>query len=168
MGKIVYYAVGPISSVMFPLISSRANSGTPYLLPLLGSLSMVLGIGSIISFVFFMFPKVIFSILFAGKYLTVTSYLGPYSLFMILFSVNSVLTYFLLSVSYYKPMPLLFTISMLQGGLLILFHNSIDQFIWINIFVSLLYFTAASFFVWQKEKKVLTHILLKNIHRNMI
>ncbi len=154
LGKIVFYAVGPIISVMFPLISSRASNGTPYILPLLGSLVMSLGVGSIIVFGFFMFPELILKILFAGKYSETAPYLGPYAFYMILFSIDSLLTYFLLSVSHYRPMPVLFIISLLQGGLIILFHNSISQLIWVNIFVAAFYLLIVSGFVIRKERHV--------------
>lgn len=150
LGKVVFYAVGPVISVMFPLISSRASSGEPYLLPLLGSLVMSLGTGSVIVFTFFMFPEFILKTLFAGKYPETVPYLGSYAFFMILYSLNAILTYFLLSISYYRPMWLLFCLSLLQGILIILFHSSIGQLIWINVSVSLLYFMVVSGLVCQR------------------
>lgn len=150
LGKVVFYAVGPIVSVMFPLISSRASNGEPYLLPLLGSLVMSLGVGSVIIFIFFMFPEFILKTLFAGKYPETAPYLGSYAFFMILYSLNAILTYFLLSISYYRPMWLLFCLSLFQGILIILFHGSISQLIWINVSVSLLYFVVVSGLVCQR------------------
>jgi O-antigen/teichoic acid export membrane protein len=144
LGKIIYYALGPVISVMFPLISARAANGTSYILPLLGSLAMVFGVGSLIGFVFFMFPVFILNILFGGRYLNAAFYLGPYCLFMTIFSINSVLTHFLLSVSYFRPMGLLFSLSVFAGILMILFHGSIGQLIWINVSVSFLYFVVVS------------------------
>lgn len=154
LGKIVFYGVGPIIAVMFPLVSSRASSGRSYIIPMLGSLAATFGIGSVITFVFFMAPKLILGLLFAGKYLVVAPYLGPYAFFMILFSADSILTYFLLSVSYYRPMGLLFLISLLQGSLIILFHGSIAALIWINILVAAFYLLVASGFVIHKERYV--------------
>lgn len=144
LGKIIYYAVGPVIAVMFPLISARATNGTSYILPLLGSLAMVFGIGSFLVFFFFVFPGFILATLFGGKYLNIASYLGPYSFFMMIFSINSILTYFLLSVSYLRPMFLLFCISLLSGILIFFFHNSPGQLIWINVSVSLVYFVVVS------------------------
>ena len=168
VGKIIYYLIGPIISVMFPLVSGRAGNGTPYIMPLLGTLVFALGISSLLIFTYFLFPGLILSILYGGRYAGAIPYMGIFSFFITLLSVNSILTYFLLSISSGKPIYFLFLISLLQSVFIFFIHNSIREIIWINIFVSLLYFTAASFFVWQKEKKVLTHILLKNIHRNMI
>lgn len=160
LGKIVYFAVGPVISVSFPLISSRAGNSKTYMLPLLGSLAMVLGVGSLISFILFMFPELILKIIFAGKYLDVAPYLGPYSFFMVVFSVNSVLTYFLLSVSYFRWMWLLLGISILQGLLIILFHSSINQLIWVNVSVSLVYFVVVSSLVIKKECQNTNFLLL--------
>lgn len=151
IGKIVFYAVGPVISVMFPLISSRASNGTAYILPLLGTLAISFGLGSLIVFSFFMFPQLILGILFAGKYLSVAPYLGPYAFYMIIFSADAILTYFLLSISYYRPMLVLFIISLLQSGLIFLFHSSLSQLIWVNIFVSFIYLLVVSGFVIKKE-----------------
>ena len=144
LGKIIYYAIGPVISVMFPLISARAANGTSHVLPLLGSLAMVFGVGSLIGFIFIMFPVFILNTLFDGKYLNGASYLGTYSLFMTIFSINSVLTHFLLAISYFRPMWLLFCLSAFAGILMILFHGSISQLIWINVSVSFLYFVVVS------------------------
>ncbi len=151
IGKIAYYAVGPIIAVMFPLISFRASHGTSYRLPLLGTLAVSFGVGSLIIFSFFMFPKFILEILFVGKYSEVAPYLGPYAFYMILFSADSILTHFLLSISYYRPILMLFGISLLQSGLIFLFHSSINQLIWINIFVSFFYLVVVSGLVIKKE-----------------
>ncbi len=169
LGKIVYFAAGPVISVMFPLISSRAVSGKSYFLPLLGSLVMILGIGCIVSFIFWAFPGQLMALLFAGKYADAASYLGLYSFFMILFSVNSALTLFLVSVSYFRHMWLLFCVSMLQGIFIILFHSSISQVIWVNISVSFLYFVVVSSLVIKKEwRTVLKHINSRLLFRRIV
>jgi O-antigen/teichoic acid export membrane protein len=168
VGKIIFYAVGPIISVMFPLISSRAESGTPYILPLLGTLVMALGISSILIFIYFLFPGLILGILYGSKYNGAIPYMGIFSFFVTLFTINSILTHFLLSVSYYRPIYILFVISLFQSIFIFFIHNSITSVIWINIFVSLLYLFIVSFFVWQKEKVLLKRILIQNILKNVI
>lgn len=167
VGKIIYYLTGPIISVMFPLISSRAGSGISYIMPLLGTLVLALGISTLMIFVYFLFPGLILTILYGGRYAGAVPYMGIFSFYISLLTINSILTYFLLSVSYNKPIYFLFFTSFLQSIFIFLIHNSIYNVIWINILVSLLYLVIASFFVWHKEKKVLTRILLQNIPRNI-
>lgn len=168
VGKIIYYLIGPIISVMFPLISGRAGNGTSHIMPLLGTLVLALGISSIMIFAYFLFPGFILTVLYGGRYAGAIPYMGIFSFFISLFTVNSILTHFFLSISYNKPIYFLFSVSLLQSIFILLMHSSINIVIWINILVSLLYLFIASFFVWQKEKKVLFKILFQGIHKNMV
>ncbi|MDO8515464.1 MAG: hypothetical protein Q7S14_03110 [bacterium] len=146
VGKIVYYAAGPIITVMFPIISSRMSSGTSYRLPLLGSLVISLGVGCVVVIAFYLFSGLIMGTLFGTKYLGAASFLAPYAFFTLLYTAGSILTYFLLSVSCYRPMVLLFGISLLQGIFIFIFHTSVSQIIGINILVASLYLLVVSFY----------------------
>src|SRR3990167_9871181 len=125
---------------MFPLISSRVSGGQPYILPLLGTLVLSLFLSMGIIFSYFLFPKFIVGIIFGSQYYGIIPYLGIFSFFMMVYTINSILNYFLLSISYYEPMLKLFLISLLQGVLIYFFHNSLYDVIWVNILVSILYF----------------------------
>ena len=163
ISKIIFYGIGPVISVMFPLISTRSSNGLPYLIPLLGTLVISLGLSAVIMFIFFLFPKLVIGLLFGGSYLSITAYLGLFSFFITIFSLNSILTYFLLSVSYYRPIYPLFLISLLQGVFIFIFHDNIWQVIWVNIAVSILYFMAIAFFVLKKEGSIIYKFMLKKL-----
>lgn len=163
ISKIIFYGIGPVITVMFPLISTRVSNGLPYLIPLLGTLVISLGLSAVIMFTFFLFPKLITGILFGGSYLSIIPYLGLFSFFITIFSLNSILTYFLLSISYYRPIYPLFLISLMQGVFIFIFHDTIWQVIWVNITVSILYFMVISFFVLKKEGSIIYNYLLKKL-----
>lgn len=158
IAKIIYYAVGPIIGVMFPIISSRVSGGKSYILPLLGTLVMTLFISSGAMFIYFLIPQVIIGFLYGDKYISASVYLGLFSFFITIYTINSILTHFLLSISYYKPLFLLFIISLLQGVFIFIFHNNINEVIWVNITVSIVYLTVVSLFVVRKEYKVVRKI----------
>lgn len=160
IGKIIYYIIGPVIGVMFPLVSSRKSSGLPYLMPLMGSLVISLGLSTIIISGYFLFPKLIVGLLFGSKYYGVIPYLGIFSFYISLYSINAILTYFLLSVSYYLPIYVLFGVSCLQGLLIFFLHSSIAQVIWINILVSIVYLIFALYFVWNKEEKLIKKMVI--------
>jgi O-antigen/teichoic acid export membrane protein len=161
VGRIGFYGVSPVISVMFPLISGRAARGVTYILPLLGTLVFVLLVSSGLVFINFLFPNAIISLLYGAKYSSMSSLLGMYSFFITIYAINAVLTYFLLSVSYYKPMILLFIISMSQGVLIFIFHNSISDVIWTNIITGSIYLAAVLVFTVKKEQAVIGGILKK-------
>ncbi|MBI3955323.1 oligosaccharide flippase family protein [Candidatus Gottesmanbacteria bacterium] len=163
ISKIIFYGIGPVITVMFPLISTRVSNGLPYLIPLLGTLVMSLGLSAVIMFTFFLFPKLIINSFFGGNYLSIIPYLGLFSFYITIFSLNSILTYFLLSISYYRPIFSLFIISLMQGVFIFMFHDNIWQVIWVNIAVSILYFMVISFFVLKKEGSIIYNYLLKKL-----
>ncbi|OGG00163.1 hypothetical protein A2Y99_02295, partial [Candidatus Gottesmanbacteria bacterium RBG_13_37_7] len=161
VGKIIFYIVGPVISVMFPLISNRVEKGTSYILPLLGTLALTLAMNLMLVFSYFVFPKAIISSLFGRNYLGAVPYMGTFAFFMSVYTVNSVLSYFLISISYFKPVYFLFTVSLFQGVFLFLFHNSVSQVIYINIIISLMYLATVFYFVLQHEKGIINRIFRK-------
>lgn len=167
VGKIIFYAVGPIVSVMFPVISGRSNRGDSYILPLVGTICISLLVSFIMIFMYSFFPQQIVALFYGARFEKIATYLGIFSYFMILYTLNSILTYFLLSVSYYKPIYILFFISLLQGAFIILLHRSISDVIWINIIISLLYFITAGFFVLEKERRIMTKIFLIHVIKSV-
>lgn len=167
VGKIIFYAVGPVITVMFPVISSRVKNGLSYILPLFGALVFALGLSMVMISAYFIFPKFIISILYGNKYLTVIPYMGLFSLFITIYTVNSILTHFLLSVSYFRPIYFLFPISLIQGLLIFIIHDTFWNIIWVNIAVSLIYFIILALAIWQKEGKVISTILLTGRKANI-
>lgn len=159
LGKVGYYIVGPIMMVMFPLISARVTSGRSYLLPLLGSLVLSLGASLGIIFVFLFFGQQIINLLYGQKYLGAVPYLSLYSFYMAIYGLNAILTYFILSISYYRPVFILFIISLLQGVLIFFFHQSIFRVIGVNIIISALYLLVITVFILWKLKSKSTNFL---------
>lgn len=143
LGKIGFYLVGPVTAVMFPLISRRASGGEAYVLPLVGTLFLTLFGGLLLTVGYFLFPQLIIGLVFSGRYLEVSPFLGMFAFFSTIYGLNSVLSYFLLSVSEYKVIPVLFLISLSSFGLMVLFHQTIGQVIAVNIIVSLGYLVVA-------------------------
>lgn len=158
VGKIIFYIVGPLITVMFPLISSRSVNGTPYLLPLLGTLAISLGLNLVLVFLYFLFPKEIINLLFGTAYTGAIPYMGLFAFFIAVYTADTILTYFLISISYYRPVYYLFLISLLQGIFIIIFHDSIARVININIIVSMIYLCVISYFVLKKEAGIIPYV----------
>lgn len=167
IGRISFYAVGPVISVMFPLITSRVSGGLPYILPLLGTLviSMVISVAFI--FLNFLFPGLLVGIIYGNKYTAIVPYLGLTFFYISVYTINSILTYFLFSVSYYKPIYILFSFSLLPSVFIFLFHKSLFEIIWINIITSVIFLIVASAFVIHKEKDEFVKIILKSFPKGI-
>ncbi len=165
-GRIIYYAIGPIITVMFPVISSRASKGISYILPLFGTLVITLAFSSVGIFAYFLFPKFIISILFGNQYLDIVPFMGIFAFYITIYSINSILTNFLLSVSYYKPIYPLFLAALSQSIFIFFFHENLNTVIWVNIFTSVLYLMVISSFVVRREYATLARIIIKGLPGN--
>ncbi len=130
MGKAIFYLTGPISFVLYPLIAQKKErKESSYDTMLLAGL-IVIASSTALSFAYFMVPNLVLSVFFPSPdYKILAKYLGPYSLFIILFSVVNLLNNYFFSsgkVGVYK-------INILAGllflGLFSIFHNSLYQVI---------------------------------------
>jgi len=163
VGKIIIYASGPVVSVMFPLVTVRHVNGRNYLVPLLGTLVLVLGVALSLTFLYFLFPKFLVTCLFGERYLAIVPYLLLFSLFMVFYALNSVFTNFFLSISYYRPFPLLAFAAASQIFLIYLFHPSITAVIYDNIVASLLYFLICLYYFFKKEGQMVLSTLFRYV-----
>lgn len=163
MGKIIFYAVGPFITVMFPHISSKVSNNLPYLLPLAGSLTLTLIISLIATFLFFMAPKFIINLFYGDKFVTAYQFMGLFAFYMSLYSLISILTHFFLSISYYLPIYLLSLYPFIQSLAIYFLHQQIEQIIWINISLSSGYLIIFLLLLYFKEKIYLKKILAKKI-----
>lgn len=139
MGKSIFYLTSPIYFVFFPLVAQKKerNEGIHG--------TLLLGIGIItlcsisLSFIYFLFPTSILHIFFPAKeYSILTSYLGPFSLYIIVFSIAMLLNNFLLSIGKTGIYKINLLMSIIYIILIYMFHNSFLQIIEILFLTSFL------------------------------
>jgi O-antigen/teichoic acid export membrane protein len=160
LGKIIFFAAGPVISVMFPLISEYHANGKKYLNLLTLSLCLVLAICLVISLIYFLFPKVMVNLLFGSQYLSAAPYLYLFALFLSLYSLSSLFTNFYLSVKKIKVVILPVIAALAQVIFIFLFHQSLAGLIWVSIIVLSLLFVGLLvyfFLSYGKEAFVIRH-----------
>jgi len=135
LGKIIFFASASVGQVMFPTVSGRQAKGENYHRPLFLSLLGVFIIGLSLSLLFFLFPETVVINLYGRQYLTVAPLMGIFSIFMILYSLASLLINFYLAVSQTQILKFPVIAAVLQALLIIFFHQNILQVVWVNIFV---------------------------------
>lgn len=141
MGKAIFYITSPIYFVFFPLIAHKKEKKESILNTLLlaGGIIVLFSIG--LSFVYFVFPNLVLRIFFPGHaYAVLASYLGPYSLYIVVFSLAYLLNNFFLSVGKTGIYKINLFIGALFLVLMVLFHNSLYQVIVVLFSVSFLLF----------------------------
>lgn len=87
LGKIIFYAASPVTSVMFPMVSQRKSEGKNYTrIFLLGAmLTSVVSVGVLT--VYWLFPEKSISVLFGTEYLEASVYLVGFAIFMSVFTL---------------------------------------------------------------------------------
>lgn len=136
VGRVIFFLVTPIITVMFPMIINRLNTGKDYRIILSTSVLLVGGLASFLTMIYFFIPE--FTILFFLKkqeYLSLSNVLGKFGIFITIYSLVYLISQYFLSRKLTKIIwPL--TIGAIAQILLIYFnHSSFETIINISIIV---------------------------------
>ena len=153
LGKIIFYGVSPIGSVMFPLIAKKKSKNENILKIFILSAILLLLIGFGVLFLYYLFPKAAVNILYGEKYLEGSKYLLLMGLYYVFYSFANLITSFLLSIDMIKPLTLIPAFAVLQIVLIYVFHNTIGVVIGSSVVsVSLLLLYLGLYFAYAKAK----------------
>jgi len=133
LGKIIFFASGPIIMVMFPMVSEKHANGKKYINLLNLSFGLVLVVCLGVSVIYFLFPKLMVNILYGRRYLVAAPYLWLFAIFLSLYSLSSLLVNFYLSVKKAKVVILPVTAAVVQIILISLLHQNLSQVVWVSI-----------------------------------
>lgn len=138
LGKIIFFATGPISAVMFPMISQRKAKGEDFKRVFTYSL-LITGIFSIGAVMIYgLFPKLVIGLLFGSAYLEAENILVWFGLFITLFSLSSLIVTYNLSLSRIRVTIFPLVAAILQVFLIILFHKTLFSVILISTSITAL------------------------------
>lgn len=138
IGKILFYAVSPISVVVFPIVAEKYSKNEDYISYIVWGTLAVFAFSSILSLGLILFPSKVISLLFSSAYLTAGTYLPLYSLFIVLYSSTYTLGNLLVAVSKVKITSLSLLFAFAHYFLIqFYFHNSVKEIILVSIFTTL-------------------------------
>jgi O-antigen/teichoic acid export membrane protein len=138
LGKIIFFAVSPITSAMFPIISGRKARGEGYRKVFLLALMSTAAISIGIIFVYKFFPDIAIGMLYGKAYLLAKNELFWMGLFMFFYTISYVLVNFMLSIGKTKIVYLPLVAAVAQIILISLFHNNIMQIIQTLVYISII------------------------------
>ena len=125
LGKIILFVPGAIAIVMFPKISRlhAEKKDTNHVLNIsliyTGFLSSIMAIG------YWFFPNFAITIPYGSEYIDAIPVLRLYGIAMLFFSLTVVIMRYALAINHLKYVYILFSFTILEIGLLYLFHESI-------------------------------------------
>ena len=152
LGKIIFFASGPIIMVMFPMVSERHANGRKYINLLNLSFGLVLLVCLGVSVIYFLFPKLMINILYGKQYLSAAPYLWLFAIFLSLYSLSSLLVNFYLSVKKVKVVILPITAAIVQIILISLFHRNLRQTVVMSVFTTTLLLFSLLLYYLKNEK----------------
>lgn len=139
MGKSIFYLTGPINSVFFPLIAYKKERKEKLFGTLMLGIFLITIPSILLSFVYFLFPHLVIKIFYpAEAYRGLSSYLGLFSLYILVFSLMWLLNNFFLAIGRTSIYKITLLGAMLEILLVVFFHQSLYQVIGILFFGSLL------------------------------
>lgn len=153
LGKVIFFATGTISFVLFPVLSEARASGTSHThyvrfgLFVIGSMCLALTV------LYYLFPNYVI-LAFGPAFSQATPYLGSFALFISFFSLASVMMNILLAIDKMAVWIFTLTASLTQLILINIFHGAIITIININIAISVaLFFSLLLYYAYGKASK---------------
>ncbi|KKQ96299.1 MAG: hypothetical protein A3G66_02175 [Candidatus Levybacteria bacterium RIFCSPLOWO2_12_FULL_39_17] len=130
MGKSIFYFTSPIHFVLFPLVAQKKEKKEKVAEILVLGASLVALTSVAASFFYFLFPGLVLAIFFPNpEYKMLIPYLGPFSLFIIVFSLAYLLNNYLLSLGKTEVFKINIFCALLLTILFFFYHSSFFQVI---------------------------------------
>lgn len=135
LGRIIFFGVGPIGAVMFPLVSQRNSRGQTHKKIFVYSFlaSMILSLGILL--IYWLYPVIAIKLLFGVGYLKAANLLVWFGLFISLFTLSSLLINYGLSLGKTSIVILPLIAAIAQIILLIFFHQTLFSVIFVSMIV---------------------------------
>lgn len=138
LGKIIFFATGPINAVMFPLVSQRQARGHSYRKIFVYSFFLTGVLATIISVLYWLIPSVAINLLYGGAYLEAQDLLVWFGIFMSLFTLSSLLINFNLSLRKTKVVVLPFMAAVIQIVLIWFYHKNLLTIVLLSTLITAL------------------------------
>lgn len=139
IGRVIFYVSAPIGGVMFPIIVQKYSKNENFTRTFTLSLLLVFLPSLFITIFYTLFPN--FSILFFLKkheYLAVSNLIMPFAIFIVLFSLLSIIANFYLSIKKTEVYIPVLLGAIAQAVLIFFYHQSFQQIITISVTITLI------------------------------
>ena len=153
IGRVVYFIAWMFVMLLLPKVVQLKKEGKPTLPILLKYAGYIAFIAFLIVTSCFLFPNEIIGILFGSEYVSISSLLWKYALATGIFAISNIFAYYYLSLDKYIPVVLSGVFGMLQIVLIVLYHETLEQVVHVQIVAMiLLLILQLSFFFFEDFK----------------
>jgi O-antigen/teichoic acid export membrane protein len=138
IGRIVYFTAWMFVMLLLPTVVQLKKEGKATAPILLKYVGYIATISSVIVLCCSLFPETVITLLFGKSYLAIAPLLWKYALATGLFAISNIFAYYYLSLDRYMPVIFSAIFGMLQMGLVIFFHESLEQVVHMQIVAMIL------------------------------
>jgi O-antigen/teichoic acid export membrane protein len=138
IGRIVYFTAWMFVMLLLPTVVQLKKEGKATAPILLKYVGYIATISSVIVLCCSLFPETVITLLFGKSYLAIAPLLWKYALATGLFAISNIFAYYYLSLDRYIPVIFSGVFGMLQMGLVIFFHESLEQVVHMQIIAMIL------------------------------
>jgi O-antigen/teichoic acid export membrane protein len=125
LGRMIFFGLNPIAGLAVPFLARRHGARLGTTLFFLIFLTSMIFLGTLVSFVFSIFPAQIIGILAGGSYLAGAGYLGYLAFSMSLLALNLFLAAYHFAVGHGQSNYIVFAMSLLQPVLIYIFRHDL-------------------------------------------
>ncbi|MUU78720.1 oligosaccharide flippase family protein [Winogradskyella endarachnes] len=138
IGRIVYFIAWMFVMLLLPTVVQLKKDGketAPTLFKYVGyiaaiSISIIIGC--------LLFPETIITLLFGDSYIAMAPLLWQYAIATSMFAISNIFAYYYLSLDKYIPVVISGVFGMLQMGLVVFYHDNLEQVVHMQIIAMLL------------------------------
>jgi O-antigen/teichoic acid export membrane protein len=155
IGRVVYFVAWMFVMLLLPKVIQLKKDGQETQPILMKYVAYIAVLSTIIVLITFIFPETVVHLMFGKAYLSIAFLLWKYALVTSIFAIANIFAYYFLSINQYIPVVISAVIGLTQIGLIIMFHNSLQQVVEMQLIamIALLFFQL-SFFFYHNKKNV--------------
>lgn len=155
IGRVVYFVAWMFVMQLLPAVVQKQKNGESHKGELFKYVGWVVLLSGVIVISCAVFPKFIIIVMFGKQYISMANLLWLYAIATSLFAISNIFCYYFLSLEKYLPVVISGLMGLAQVVLIIFFHESLKQVVYIQILaMAVLFFSQILFFQIYSQKKV--------------
>lgn len=138
IGRIVYFIAWMFVMLLLPTVVQLKKDGKETAPTLFKYVGYIAAISITIIIACLSFPETIITLLFGDSYIAMAPLLWKYAIATSMFAISNIFAYYYLSLDKYIPVVISGVFGMLQMGLVIFYHDNLEQVVHMQIIAMLL------------------------------
>jgi len=137
-GKIVLFVSSPIVAVLLPVATQKNARGHSTIRELAVAMSVIVMLSVSAVGVFALLPRLVIYLLYGEAYYSMSRVLWLMGVYFLFYNISNTFIYYFISIKRYRVLLAALVVSILQVGLLFIFHESFTQIVLVLVATALL------------------------------